>query len=230
MRKAALLLIIFVLVLSACTPQQQTDGLPKGFVYVSDIIPDIQIDLRYYTVNNFIGKPIDGYEASKCIISKDAAIALRDVQNELKEYGLCLKVFDAYRPQQAVDHFVRWAQDFADTLQKTEYYPNIPKDKLIPEYIASKSGHSRGSTVDLTIIAMNSDENGIVLDMGGPFDFFGERSHVNYPDISPVQRSNRMLLQTLMIKHGFKPYSAEWWHFTLKDEPFSDTFFNFPIK
>ena len=220
-------LIAFVAILFACAPQQHADRLPKGFVYLSDVMPDIQIDLRYFTANNFIGKPIDGYKLPKCIVTKDAAEALKKVQNELMEYGLCLKVFDAYRPQQAVDHFGQWASDYTDTLYKSVYYPNIPKNKLIPEYIASNSGHSQGSTIDLTIVSADNYEQ---LDMGGTFDFFGERSHVNYPDISPVQRSNRMLLQTLMVKHGFKPYSAEWWHFTLKDEPFPDTYFNFPVK
>ena len=227
MNKISLILSIVIFSFIRCTPPQQTQPLPTGFVYLDEVIPDIQLDMRYYTANNFIGTQIDGYEAHKCIISNPATLAIKNVRNELKEYGLCLKVFDAYRPQQAVDHFVRWAQDYADTLQKTEYYPDVPKDKLIPEYIASKSGHSRGSTIDLTIVSCKDSTQ---LDMGGTFDFFGELSHIKFTEITPTQRSNRMLLQTLMIKHGFKPYSAEWWHFTLKDEPFSDTYFNFPIE
>jgi len=227
MNRKIVIFPILIISLFSCTPPQQNAPLPTGFVYLNAIIPDIHIDMRYYTVNNFIGTQIEGYESHNCIVSKNAAFALKNVQNELKEYGLCLNIFDAYRPQQAVDHFVRWAQDYADTLQKTEYYPNVPKNELIPEYIASKSGHSRGSTIDLTIVSCT---NLTQLDMGGTFDFFGEQSHVNYADITFTQRSNRMLLQTLMIKHGFKPYSAEWWHFTLKDEPFSDTYFNFPVQ
>jgi D-alanyl-D-alanine dipeptidase len=198
-------------------------------VYLSDIIPDITIDLRYYTTNNFIGTPIDGYLAPKCIVTKDASIAIKNVQDELKTYGLCLKILDTYRPQQAVDHFVRWANDYADTLKKAEYYPNVKKNELIPDYIASKSGHSRGSTVDLTIISLNSN-NTVQIDMGGIFDYFGEVSWVNNMNITPTQRAHRMLLQTLMIKHGFRPYSKEWWHFTLQDEPFPNTYFNFPVK
>ncbi len=220
-------LFIFITLLYSCTPPQQTQSLPTGFVYLDEVIPEIQLDMRYYTVNNFIGTQIDGYDSNKCIISKDAALALKNVQNELKEYGLCLKVLDAYRPQQAVDHFVRWAQDYTDTLNKSEYYPNVPKNELIPEYIASKSGHSRGSTIDLTIVSCVDSTQ---LDMGGTFDFFGDVSHVKFADITGTQRSNRMLLQTLMIKYGFKPYSKEWWHYTLKNEPYPETFFNFPVK
>lgn len=227
MKNSFLIISILIYSFIGCTPPQQTQPLPTGFVYLNEVIPDIQLDIRYYTTNNFIGTQIDGYNAPKCIISKPSALALKNVQSELKEYGLCLKILDAYRPQQAVDHFVRWAQDYADTLNKGDYYPNVPKDELIPEYIASKSGHSRGSTVDLTIV---SCVDSTPLDMGGTFDFFGNLSHVKYPHITHTQRSNRMLLQTLMIKHGFKPYSAEWWHFTLKDEPFPKTYFNFPVE
>jgi D-alanyl-D-alanine dipeptidase len=227
MHKKVIPQFIFVVILFGCAPPQQTVSLPSGFVYLNEVIPDIQFDMRYYNANNFIGTQIDGYESHKCIISKDAAFALKNVQSELKEYGLCLKIFDAYRPQQAVDHFVRWAQDLADTLQKTEYYPNVPKNELIPEYIASKSGHSRGSTIDLTIVSRTDSTQ---LNMGSTFDFFGDVSNVKFADITGTQRSNRMLLQTLMINHGFKSYSAEWWHFTLQDEPFPNTYFNFPIK
>jgi len=229
MKAKFIFLSLIILSFLNCAPPQQTQPLPTGFVYLNEVIPDIQIDLRYYTANNFIGKPIDGYEAPKCIITKDAAIALKKVQNELKEYRLSLKIFDTYRPQQAVDHFVRWASDNTDTLKKAEFYPNVKKNELIPDYIASKSGHSRGSTVDLTIIPLNSI-NTEQIDMGSKFDYFGEISHINIPNITPTQRAHRMLLQTLMIKHGFKPYSKEWWHFTLQDEPFPDTYFNFPVK
>ena len=227
MKNKFLILSILIFSFVGCTPPQQIQPIQIGFVYLDEVIPDIQLDMRYYTANNFIGIKIDGYNSSKCIISQDAALALKNVQNELKEYGLCLKVFDAYRPQQAVDHFVHWAQNYTDTLMKAEYYPNVPKDQLIPEYIASKSGHSRGSTIDLTIISCSDS---IQLDMGGQFDYFGEISHVKYSNISSIQRSNRMLLQTLMNKYGFRSYLAEWWHFTLKNEPFPQTYFNFPIQ
>ncbi len=208
-------------------------SLPKGFVYVNTQIPDLILDLRYFGNNNFVGKKIDGYKANVCIIHGNAAKALAQVQAELKPFGLGLKIFDAYRPQSAVDHFVRWAKDISDTRMKTQFYPNVDKkDLFTKEYIASKSGHSRGSTVDLTIIDLSCDQDGKhpELDMGSGFDFFSPVSWPLSQVISPEQRANRMLLRTLMLKHGFKPYQQEWWHFTLKNEPFNNTYFNFPVE
>lgn len=202
--------------------------LPKGFVYLSDVDKSIQKELRYLGTNNFIGKPIDGYHNNCIIVSKPTANTLKIIQSKLKKEGLGLKIFDAYRPQQAVDHFVRWAKVLNDTLMKKQYYPKVPKSQLFNlGYIASKSGHTRGSTVDLTIIDLKTGQE---LDMGSPFDFFGVRSHPFYRKISTKQKENRMLLRRIMLKNGFKPYDNEWWHFTLKNEPYPNTYFNFLIK
>ncbi len=202
--------------------------LPNGFVYIKDIIPDIELELRYVSNDNFIGKKIDGYERPVGILTKKAALKLKEVQDELSEFGMGLKIFDAYRPQMAVDYFVRWAKDLSDTLQKQKYYPTVDKKDLFKDgYIAERSSHSRGSTVDLTIIFKDSKKE---IDMGSGFDFFSPISWANSSMITNQQRANRLLLKLIMEKHGFKPYSKEWWHFTLKDEPFSDKYFNFPIK
>lgn len=206
----------------------QAHNLPDGFVYLEEIIPGIQLDMRYYGSNNFLGTRVDGYQQPACIITKPAALALKNVQEELNTFGLGLKVFDAYRPQMAVDQFVRWADDPRDIKTKNEYYPDLSKQKLIPEgYIAMKSSHSRGSTADLTIIDLATLEE---LDMGTRFDFFSPRSWPDSLSVSPAQRANRMLLQQIMLKHGFSPLKEEWWHFTLKSEPHPDRYFNFPVQ
>ena len=203
-------------------------NIPKGFVYLSEIDSTIQKELRYYSDHNFIGKQIDGYIDNTLIISTKAAIKIKLVQKALLKKGLSLKIYDAYRPQQAVDHFVRWAKVLQDTLKKQEYYPKVEKKRLFKKgFIASKSGHTRGSTVDLTIVDLKTKKE---LDMGSPYDFFGEESHPFYEGITKKQQVNRMLLRDLMIAYNFKPYKNEWWHFTLKNEPFPDTYFNFPIK
>lgn len=202
--------------------------LPKGFVYVKDSIPTLDVELRYFMSNNFVGKPIDGYYSNKLILTHEATKALRVVQAELEENNLCLKVYDGYRPQKAVNHFIRWAHNLNDTINKSVFYPNVEKKNLFKEeYIASRSGHSKGSTVDLTIIDGNT---GKPLDMGSDYDFFGQESWVNFQSITDKQKENRQLLQSIMIKHGFKNYPKEWWHFTLRGEPFSNTYFNFSIK
>ncbi|WP_353778153.1 M15 family metallopeptidase [Winogradskyella sp. 3972H.M.0a.05] len=207
---------------------QDSKQLPEDFVYVKSIIPDINIELRYFSSNNFVGDTIDGYNANKLIVTKPTAIALKKVQDELQQQGYCLKVYDAYRPQRAVNHFIRWAKDLNDTINKQRFYPNVEKRNLFKEeYIASRSGHSRGSTVDLTIIDGNTEAE---LDMGSGYDFFGQQSWVDYGDITDEQKANRQLLQAVMLKHGFRNYSKEWWHFTLNGEPFPDTYFDFPIE
>ncbi len=219
--------LIVVSILFFVSFSNKTEKLPKGFVYLDEYIPSIEIDLRYYSNDNFVGDTIDGYHANKCIISFEAAKALKKVSDELNEKGVGLKVFDAYRPQQGVNHFVRWAKDIDDTLTKSKYYPNENKRLLFKKgYIASKSGHSRGSTVDLTLINLTTKEE---LDMGSGWDFFGPISWPMSNKVTSKQKENRMLLRNAMIKYGFKPYSKEWWHFTLNDEPFPDTYFNFPI-
>lgn len=203
------------------------DSLPDGFVYLDEEIHDINVSLRYHSTNNFMGSFIDGYEGDRCILSAKASKALSRVQSELRDQEMSLKVFDAYRPQTAVNHFIRWAEDLEDTLNKQAYYPHVPKEILFEEgYIASRSGHTRGSTLDLTIVDVDGNE----LDMGSPWDFFGPESWPFHEDLTEKQKSNRMLLRNLMIKHGFQPYDKEWWHFTLKDEPFPDQYFDFPVK
>lgn len=204
-------------------------SLPEGFVYVDEVIPSIKQDIRYFSVNNFVGRPVNGYHTNRAILTKSAASALKAVQEELSKFGLGLLVFDAYRPQQAVDDFVAWSKDDKDTKSKSANYPQVSKNTLISEgFIAEYSGHSRGSTIDLTIVSENAPFK--QLDMGTPFDFFGPESWPNYAGITSQQRANRLLLQNIMIKHDFKPYPQEWWHFTLKNEPFPETYFNFPVQ
>jgi len=204
--------------------------LPEGFVDLQTVIPSMQLELRYYGQDNFLGCKVDGYEANRCIISEEAAAALAQVQADLQKFGLSIKVYDAYRPQRAVDHFVRWAKDLDDTKMKAQYYPDVEKKNLFRDgYIAAKSSHSRGSTVDLTIIFADGD-SWQELDMGTGFDFFGPPSWPSNQSLLPEQRAHRMLLQQLMIKHGFVPIKEEWWHFTLGNEPYPDTYFDFPIR
>ena len=206
----------------------QEPKLPENFVYVKDIIPDIALEIRYCGSNNFIGRPVDSYRNSLAILTKPAAKALAQVQEELKKQGYRLKIFDAYRPQSAVNQFVKWAKDEADTLNKANFYPEIDKRNLFTlGYIASRSGHSRGSTVDLTII---DAETGEELDMGSPYDFFGSISSHNSDEISKEQKENRRMLKHIMIKNGFRPYPEEWWHYTLRKEPYPDTYFDFPVE
>jgi len=218
--------VILIAILFSCKMTSQS--LKKGFTYLSEIDSTIQSELRYITSNNFIGKPIDGYINNKVIVTTKTAFALKKVQTKLLQFGLSLKIYDAYRPQQSVDHFVRWAKVLSDTIMKKQYYPQLAKKDLFKlDYIASKSGHTRGSTVDLTIIDVNSGEE---LDMGSSYDFFGTPSHPFYSQLTKKQKSNRLLLRNLMLEAGFKPYAKEWWHFSLKKETFPNTYFNFMIK
>jgi len=219
----ARLFLIFFLLLSPLWA-----SLPKGFSYVDVLIPNIEQELRYYSKNNFLGIRVHGYEGERAILSTRATKALALVQKELNSFNLGLKIFDAYRPQRAVDHFVRWAKDRDNTLMKASYYPNVEKKNLFSlGYIAKKSGHSRGSTVDLTIIDLDSKE---ALNMGSAFDFFGEQSHIFYPYLSSQEKANRLLLQSIMKKHGFNSLKEEWWHFTLKNEPFRKHYFDFLVQ
>ena len=205
-----------------------TQELPKGFSYIKDIAPSIQQELRYCYTNNFVGTSVEGYEEPILITSTKAALALKKVQDQLIKKGLSLKIFDAYRPQRAVNHFGRWARTPKDTLTKQQFYPKLNKRNLFKlGYISSRSGHSRGSSIDLTIVNLKTNKE---LDMGGPYDFFGKVSHVFYKNITKKQKENRMLLRNVMLANGFKPYSYEWWHFTLRNEPFPKTYFDFPIK
>lgn len=200
----------------------------SGFVLLSEAVPDVILEIRYYSTYNFVGERIDGYEEPVALLTKEAAEALKEVSDELIEKGYRLKIFDAYRPQKAVNHFVKWAQDPSDTKMKEYFYPELEKDVLFPlGYIMEHSGHSRGSTVDLTLFDMTLEKE---VDMGGTFDYFGELSHPDYKGITDEQYNNRMLLREVMMKHGFKPLEEEWWHFTLEDEPYPDTYFTFPVN
>jgi len=199
-----------------------------GFVVLSDVVPDIIQEIRYYSTYNFVGDRIDGYEQPCAIMTIEAAQALKNVSDEVKKKGYRLKVYDAYRPQMAVDNFVRWAEDLKDKRMKKYFYPKVDKTRLFADgYIDAKSGHSRGSTIDLTLFDMKTGKE---VDMGGTFDYFGVESHPDYVGkLTKTQLKNRKYLRDVMIKHGFKPLETEWWHFTLKDEPYPDMYFTFKV-
>ena len=200
----------------------------SDFVLLSDAVPDAMLEIRYYSTYNFIGDRVDGYEQPVALLTKEAASALSEVSDELKDKGYRLKIFDAYRPQAAVSHFVRWAEDLDDTRMKPYFYPELDKSVLFEQgYIAAHSGHSRGSTVDLTLFDMTTERE---VDMGGTFDYFGELSHPDYTEVTESQYELRMLLRDVMVRHGFRPLSEEWWHFTLENEPYPDTYFTFPVN
>lgn len=200
----------------------------SDFVLITDVVPDAILEIRYYSTYNFVGDRIDGYEEPLAFLTKEAAAALKEVSDELVSKGYRLKIFDAYRPQRAVTNFMNWALDAEDTRMKEYFYPELEKDVLFPQgYIAEHSGHSRGSTVDLTLFDMTTEKE---VDMGGTFDYFGELSHPDYTDITEEQYANRMLLREVMLKHGFKPLDEEWWHFTLENEPYPDTYFTFSVN
>lgn len=224
----------FVILLLCTQPNlalAEKPPLPQGFSDLTTVIPDVALEIRYFSANNFIGQPIDGYLAPRCLLTQPAAEALAQVQAELKPFQLAIKVFDCYRPQQAVDHFVRWAADVGDTRMRKEYYPEVEKKELFSQgYIAAKSSHSRGSTVDLTLVGVDTKGAMSELDMGTGYDLFSPLSWPDAKGIAPASRAHRLLLQALMTRHGFKPYAQEWWHFTLANEPYSDTYFNFPVQ
>ena len=259
LRIKGLIIILGILacgIFSSCTHSNKAvNTAPKeviasddtsDFVVITEVVPDVLLEIRYHSTYNFIGSRVDGYLEPTALLTRQAADSLRAVSDELKEQGYRLKIYDAYRPQMAVDHFVRWGADLADTLMKTYFYPDLIKDVLFDRgYIARRSSHSRGSTVDLTLFDMNTEKE---ADMGGTFDWFGPESHPDFggnPEtgqytgkcnspqgrtITPEQFENRMILRRAMMRHGFKPYDEEWWHFTLKNEPYPDTYFTFPVQ
>lgn len=199
-----------------------------GFINIKDAIPEAQTEIRYATTHNFVGDVINGYEEPIAIMTKEAAAALMGANEELKEQGYTVKIFDAYRPQSAVNHFVSWSNDYNDQRMKSEFYPEIDKSSLFSSgYIASYSGHSHGSTIDLTLVDLNTGEE---VDMGGSFDYFGTLSHPDYSGISSEQYQNRMTLRNAMVNNGFSPLSTEWWHFTLNNDPYPYTYFDFPVS
>ena len=220
--------ILLALALLSCSRKTADQKGREHFVYIAEAVPDVILEIRYYGTYNFVGTRIDGYMAPTALLTREAADSLKAVSDDVLRQGYRLKIYDAYRPQKAVDHFVRWAADVPDTAMRRYFYPNVDKSLLFEqEYIMEKSGHTRGSTVDLTLFDMTTEKE---LDMGGTFDWFGEESHPDYRGISEQQYANRMLLREAMLRHGFKPLDSEWWHFTLRNEPFPDTYFNFPVK
>jgi len=219
-------ILIATVFLLLCSVRAES-AYPSGFISVLDVIPDVVLDIRYAEENNFVGSKIDGYNAPQAILSVEAAVALKRVADSLRPQGYTLKIFDAYRPVSAVEHFVRWGKDLQDTKNKSLYYPNIDKNLLFREgYISSKSSHSGGGTVDLTLV---HSFTGSEVDMGSPFDFFGEISKPGTKLITPQQAQNRRFLSEAMKKGGFSPVSTEWWHFRMKNEPYPDKRFDFPV-
>ena len=197
------------------------------FVLLSDYVPAIVQEIRYFSTYNFVGERVDGYEEPCAIVTVNAARALKTISNKANVMGYRLKIFDAYRPAGAVRHFVLWGIDDLDQRMKPFFYPDLEKQELFRQgYIASQSSHSRGSTVDLTLLDMKTGKE---VDMGSPFDYFSEMSHPDYKGVSETQYANRMMLQDLMVRGGFKPIDCEWWHFTLENEPYPDTYFEFPV-
>jgi zinc D-Ala-D-Ala dipeptidase len=211
----------------ALAEQTNASRSPNAFVDAATVVPGLIAEIRYAGSHNFVGRPIDGYQAPHCLLTSAAASALAEVARDVASRGLVVKVFDCYRPVRAVADFVRWAHDPNAQAAKAEFYPSVDKRTLFRDgYIASHSGHSRGSTADLTLAHADGQE----LDMGTPFDFFSPKSWTADPTIGPAQHANRMLLAAAMRRHGFRGYDKEWWHFTLRNEPFPDTYFDFSVR
>ena len=218
---------IFIIIILIFYSTSFNNNLEAGFVYLNDIDDSIVVNLKYYSSENFTGQFVEGYHSNNAILTKESALALSNAQDDFNKLGYSLILYDAYRPQRAVDFFVQWSKNLNDTINKRIYYPNIKKSELFElGYIAYKSGHSRGSTVDVSLVEISTNK---VLDMGTVFDYFGVESHTFFDDISEKQKSNRLILYEIMSNNGFKNYSKEWWHFTLKNEPYQK-YFDFLIK
>lgn len=224
--------------LAACASSPSADPLQispaktpdaAGLVDIAALMPDIDLDIRYAGTRNFTGTRVDGYEAPRCYLLRPAVEALARVERSLRAQGYRLRIFDCYRPMRAVRHFVRWASGLQDQRAKGEYYPNIEKSALIPGYISDRSGHSRGATLDLTMLRC-ADETCTPLDMGTPFDFFDPRANTDHTGITDEQRRNRDRLREAMAAEGFANYAMEWWHYTFKPEPSPDLFFDVPVR
>ena len=249
--RACILAAVLSLASSSCPAPQQGRPVvhPDGreyFVLLTDAVPDAILEIRYFSTYNFVGSRIDGYKRPVAFLTQKAATRLREVSDDVMSQGYRLKIYDAYRPQTAVDHFVRWAADASDTMMKRYFYPDLDKSVLFRQnYIASHSGHSRGSTVDLTLFDMRTEKE---VDMGGTFDWFGIESHPDFcgnpltgvydaakaagtpRGLTEEQFNNRMILRRAMERHGFRALDSEWWHFILRDEPFPATYFDFPVE
>jgi len=214
----------FLLLFSFISFSQSSDS----FIDIKEYIPSIIIDLKYSSDDNFTGRVVKGYESPKCLLTFEAARRLKIIQTILNNSGYSLKIYDAYRPQRSVNHFINWSKNQSDTLKKSYFYPNLLKSNLFElGYIAASSSHSRGSTVDITLVEISSGKE---IDMGSPYDFFGLESSHDYENISITQKNNRKLLLDVMTKNGFSSYSKEWWHYTFIDEPFPTTYFDFTIS
>ena len=213
---------IFIIVFFVFFSPFLNNNLEEGFVYLKDIDNSIIVDLNYYSSENFTGQVVEGYHSNTAILTKESAFALSNAQDDFNKLGYSLILYDAYRPQRAVDFFVQWSKNINDTINKRIYYPNIKKSELFKlGYIAYKSGHSRGSTVDVSLVEISTNNE---LDMGTIFDYFGVESHTFSDDITEKQKSNRLILYEIMSNNGFKNYSKEWWHFTLENEPYKEYF------
>lgn len=228
MKRFTFLVAVALMALSCNQKNPSAEYDSSGFVNVTDIVPDVILEIRYYSTYNFVGERIDGYLQPVALMTRQSADSLKVVSDELKAQGYHIKIWDAYRPQRAVDHFIRWAENVQDTAMKQIFYPMVDKSLLFEQgYIYARSSHSRGSTVDLTLV---DAATGKELDMGSPFDWFGIESHPDYVCPLPIQMENRLLLRNAMLRHGFAPLDSEWWHFTLANEPYPDTYFNFPVR
>jgi len=230
-------LLFLALTATFVAPAAIAQQRPAAFVDAATIVPGLIAEMRYAGSHNFVGRPIDGYEAPRCLLTRAAAAALAEVARDLAPRGLVIKVFDCYRPTRAVENFVRWARDLKDQKAKAEFYPDVDKRTLFRDgYIASRSGHSRGSPMDLTLARADGTKLDIPeadipeLDMGTPFDFFSPKSWPADATVGSAARANRALLAAAMRRRGFRPYDREWWHFTLSHEPFPQTYFDFPVR
>jgi D-alanyl-D-alanine dipeptidase len=224
------MLRIFVILMATLIelPTAAAQSRPPSFVDASTVVPNLVVEMRYLGSNNFVGRPIDGYEKPICYLTREAAAALAEVARDLEKQGLAIKAYDCYRPVRAVAHFARWARNLRDVARKADYYPQVDKTNLFRDgYIAARSGHSRGSTMDIGLVTR---ADGRDLDMGTPFDFFSPRSAPGDKTVSPQAQANRKLLADAMRRRGFMPYNKEWWHFTLRREPYPDTYFDFPVR
>lgn len=220
------LLIALCVALAPAMASAQTR--PATFVDARTLVPGLAVDMRYHGSENFVGRPIAGYEEPLCLLTRQAATALARVQEQLATFNLGLKVYDCYRPARAVADFAAWARDPNDQARREDFYPNVDKSRLFElGYIAERSGHSRGSTVDLTLIDLPT---GNALDMGGRYDLFDTSSWPSEAGLEPQERANRALLAAVMRANGFRPYDKEWWHFTLSNEPYRNTYFDFPVR
>lgn len=237
MKRFLILICLATMMLSCRDAAPQIENDTSDFVLVSEVIPDAILEIRYHSTFNFIGDRIPGYDEPIAVLTRQAADSLKAVSDDLLEQGYRIKIFDAYRPQCAVDYFMEWAKDVSDDRMREYFYPELDKQVIVPQgYVAEKSSHTRGSTVDLTLFDMALQRD---ADMGCTYDYFGRASHPDaqpdeaigaYPPINQEQYNNRMILREAMLRHGFHPYDCEWWHFTLTDEPYPDTYFRFPLK